>query len=72
MFERLGNASWTEVHPALFVEGDVAWLTSHVLVESPEVERKFVGRGTEIWIRRDGQWRLVHGHWSEHPAIYAD
>ena len=72
MFGRLGGASWIEVHPALFVEGDVAWFTSHVLVEAPGVDHKFVGRGTEVWVRRDGIWLLAHGHWSEHPGIYAD
>lgn len=23
-------------------------------------------RGTEVWRRRDGTWKLLHGHWSSH------
>jgi ketosteroid isomerase-like protein len=67
MFERLGEATWTEVHPAILVEGDIGWVTSHVLLNSPNMDRPFVGRGTEIWRRYEEGWRLVHAHWSEHP-----
>lgn len=71
MFQRLEGARWTDVHPALAIEGDVAWLTGQVLVEAPGRDRPFVGRGTEIWVRRDTGWRLVHGHWSTNPEIFA-
>ena len=69
MFERLGEIEWTDAHPVIVVEGDVAWVTSNVLIESPALDRAFVGRGTEIWVLRGGEWRLIHGHWSENPEI---
>lgn len=68
MFGKLQDAEWTEAHTALSIEGDVAWLTSDVLVESPSLSEPFLGRGTEIWVREDGGWRLVHGHWSPTPG----
>jgi ketosteroid isomerase-like protein len=68
MFASLGEASWSSFHPIVIVHGDVAWVTSHVLLESPRLEEPFVGRGTEIWVRHGETWRLVHGHWSEDPS----
>ena len=67
MFERFSQTTWTDFHPIVSIEGDIGWLTSQVLVESPELEVPFAGRGTEIWLRRDDGWKLVHGHWSETP-----
>jgi len=69
MFERMGEIEWTDAHPVVVIEGDVAWVTSNVLVESPSLERAFVGRGTEIWVLRGESWKLIHGHWSENPEI---
>jgi len=69
MMERVKEMEWTEVHQALNLEGNVAWLTSQILVKAPGLEPPFVGRGTEIWVRRHGQWRLSHGHWSEHARL---
>jgi len=68
MFERLGGAKWSVFHPIVIVRGEVAWVTSHVLIESPTLEAPLLGRGTEIWVRRGEGWRLVHGHWSEDPT----
>lgn len=70
MFARLGPSEWTDVHSAVVVEGDAAWLTGQVLVEPANRERPFIGRGTEIWVRRDDGWRLAHGHWSPNPELY--
>lgn len=67
MFERLGGAQWSDYHVVVSVHGDVAWLTSHVLVESRNVPDPFLGRGTEIYIRRPDGWKLIHGHWSSAP-----
>jgi ketosteroid isomerase-like protein len=67
MFGGYEEMSWTEVHPALQVRGDVAWLTYNVLAESPDLEHPFIGRGTEIWVRHNDEWRLAHGHWSAQP-----
>lgn len=69
MFARLGKATWLDVHLDLEIEGDVGWITSHVVIESPNVDVPFTGRGTEIWIRRADSWRLVHGHWSPNPEF---
>jgi len=69
MFQRLSSLEWTEVHQAIQIEGNVAWITSQVLVQSPDLESPFVGRGTEIWVKRRGDWRLNHGHWSEHASL---
>lgn len=69
MFGRFSERAWTDVHPGVVVNGDVAWLTSHVLIKSPDLEAAFVGRGTEIWLRTPAGWRLVHGHWSEHAEL---
>jgi ketosteroid isomerase-like protein len=69
MLARVTEAEWTEVHQALDMEGNVAWLTSQILVKAPGLDPPFVGRGTEIWVRRHGKWRLAHGHWSEHARL---
>ena len=69
MLARVTDTEWTEVHQALDMEGNVAWLTSQILVKAPGLDPPFVGRGTEIWVRRHGQWRLTHGHWSEHARL---
>lgn len=69
MLARLTPLEWTEVHQSLQINGDVAWLTFQVLVKSPALESPFVGRGTEIWVRSYDEWRLIHGHWSEHARL---
>ncbi len=70
MFGRLRGASWVDAHTAVHVDGDVAWLNSHILIEAPGMMEPFVGRGTEIWLRRGGAWRLAHGHWSPNPEFH--
>jgi ketosteroid isomerase-like protein len=67
MFERQGRATWTEAHPTVSVFGDVAWLTTHVAIEAPGMDAPFIGRGTEVWVRASGAWRLTHAHWSSNP-----
>jgi len=67
MFARLGETRWTDVHASVRVEGDAAWLTAQIVIESPNVEPAFVGRATEIYLRREGRWRLTHAHWSADP-----
>lgn len=69
MFGHLGPVSWTEAHSSLDMEGNVAWMTSHVLIKTPEMPGPFVGRGTEIWVLRPGGWRLTHAHWSENAEV---
>jgi len=67
MSRSLGVTEWTEVHAMINRRGDLAWLTSHMLMEAPALDEPFLGRGTEIWIRRVDGWKLVHGHWSDEP-----
>ena len=69
MMRRVTGLEWTEVHQTLDIEGNVAWLTAQILIKAPGLEPPFVGRGTEIWVRRHEQWRLAHGHWSEHARL---
>jgi ketosteroid isomerase-like protein len=69
MFGRYDELTWTEAHPELIVRGEVAWVTSHVLVESPDLEHPFVGRASEVWVRHNDEWRLAHGHWSQQPEL---
>lgn len=68
MLGRGASTDWTEVHAMVNRHGDVAWLTSHVVLESSALPEPFLGRGTEIWIRRTDGWKLVHGHWSPEPS----
>jgi len=69
MFGQLGPLSWTEAHATMDIDGNVAWMTSHVLIKTPEMPGPFVGRGTEVWVRRPGGWRLTHAHWSENAEV---
>lgn len=69
MFERLGALEWTEVHPQIAIHGDIAIHTSQVLLKSATREEPFIGRGTEVWLRRGGEWALLHAHWSEHARL---
>ena len=69
MTARLGESSWTEVHPSVMTEGNIGWVTAQVLIKSPNLPEPFVGRGTEIWIKYDDGWRLIHGHWSMNAEL---
>jgi len=69
MFEELGALSWTEAHGRIDLEGNVGWITAHVLIKSASFPNAFVGRGTEIWVHGPGGWRLKHAHWSENAEL---
>jgi len=69
MFEELGTLSWTEAHGKIDLEGNVGWVTSHILIKSASLPSPFVGRGTEIWVYGPGGWRLNHAHWSENAEL---
>jgi ketosteroid isomerase-like protein len=71
MFKRLQGASWLDAHASVNVDGSVAWLNSHVLIEAPGLDEPFAGRGTEVWVKRSGGWRLAHGHWSVNPEYHS-
>jgi ketosteroid isomerase-like protein len=67
MFAGLGESTWSDAHVEVHQRGDVAWLTSHFVIESERLPVPLVGRGTEIWTRSSDGWRLSHGHWSPDP-----
>ena len=69
MFAKLKGATWAEAHPKLIMRGNVACMTAHVSIEAPSMAQSFIGRGTEIWVKNGGNWQLVHGHWSDNPAL---
>jgi ketosteroid isomerase-like protein len=68
MFAKVGRVTWTDAHPIVIQRGDIAWITSNFLLDSPELPYHFVGRGTEIWVHDGTSWRLIHAHWSEQPG----
>ena len=68
MFARMGECDVTEAHNRVAVHGDIAWHTALMAVEASGLDEPFVGRSTEIWRRGPAGWRVVHGHWSEHPG----
>jgi ketosteroid isomerase-like protein len=67
MFASLDGADWSDLHAIVRVKGDVAWITAQTLIESPNLDPPFTGRGTEIYVRRPDGWKLTHGHWSSLP-----
>lgn len=71
MFARFQGADWSDHHPIVLVKGDVAWITAQIQIEAPGLDPPFVGRGTEIWVRRQDGWRLAHGHWSSSPEDWS-
>lgn len=67
MFARIGNVTWTDAHPVVIQRGDIAWITSNFLLDSPDLDYHFIGRGTEIWVSDGTSWSLIHAHWSKQP-----
>ncbi|GFG73191.1 YybH family protein [Mycobacterium botniense] len=65
-----GPASTTELRDEhVEVVGDVAWVTylNHYRSDFGDLGSCDCDmRATEIWRRRDGEWRLVHAHFSTH------
>jgi ketosteroid isomerase-like protein len=66
-----GGAEQTcySIDPRVRVNGDVAWVDSHIRIEAdfgPMGKVSQSARMTEIWERTDGEWKMVHFHCSEH------
>lgn len=65
-----GQARVTSSDERITVVGDVGWVEfqMHYAADFGELGGKVAeaARGTEIWRRLDGDWRLVHGHFSTH------
>jgi ketosteroid isomerase-like protein len=54
------------VDPHIEICGDIAWVTSWFRAKA-DVQGKplpELSRATEIWMRTDDGWKMVHGHWS--------
>ncbi len=52
------------------VEGDVGWITSQYLM-AYQMKEQFLrqtGRWTEVYQRKEGEWKLVHLHSSADPV----
>jgi len=60
----------TEMHqPQVTIRGDVAWIV-YYWTDSGEVEgERFTSRGksTRIFVREDGKWLCIHGHYTAVP-----
>jgi ketosteroid isomerase-like protein len=67
--ERATNVH-TEMHqPEVTVRGDVAWIV-YYWTDSGEVDgTRFTSRGksTRIFVKEDGRWLCIHGHYTEVP-----
>jgi ketosteroid isomerase-like protein len=60
----------TEMHqPEVMVMGQVAWIT-YYWTETGELDgKRFSSRGksTRIFVKEDGKWLAIHGHYTEVP-----
>ncbi len=56
------------IDPKVVVVGDAAVLTynyrSSVITQEKTIISQTPWNATEVYFRRDGQWRIVHTHWS--------
>jgi ketosteroid isomerase-like protein len=43
---------------------DVGIVTGLVVYDSPAGQPPSLSRYTEVWVRRDGRWQAVHGHYN--------
>lgn len=60
----------TEMHqPRVTVRGDVAWITYYWTDSGTSDGERFATRGksTRIFVREDGRWLCIHGHYTAVP-----
>ena len=60
----------TEMHqPEVTVRGDVAWITYYWTDAGFANGERFTSRGksTRIFVREDGRWLCIHGHYTAVP-----
>jgi ketosteroid isomerase-like protein len=60
----------TEMHqPEVTVRGDVAWITYYWTDSGTVGGERFASRGksTRIFVREDGRWLCIHGHYTAVP-----
>lgn len=64
------RAVHTEMHqPSVTIRGDVAWITYYWTDSGRSGGERFTSRGksTRIFVREDGRWLAVHGHYTAVP-----
>jgi ketosteroid isomerase-like protein len=67
--ERATNVH-TEMHqPMVTVRGDVAWIVYYWTDSGTLEGERFTSRGksTRIFVREDGKWLCIHGHYTAVP-----
>ncbi len=60
----------TEMHqPEVTIRGDTAWLTYYWTDAGFTEAGRFTSRGksTRIFVREDGRWLCIHGHYTSVP-----
>lgn len=60
----------TEMHqPSVTIRGDVAWITYYWTDSGWSRGERFTSRGksTRIFVREDGRWLSMHGHYTAVP-----
>jgi ketosteroid isomerase-like protein len=60
----------TEMHqPRVTIRGDVAWITYYWTDSGYSGGERFASRGksTRIFVREDGRWLCIHGHYTAVP-----
>ena len=60
----------TEMHqPTVTIRGDVAWITYYWTDSGLSEGERFTSRGksTRIFVREDGRWLCIHGHYTAVP-----
>ncbi len=60
----------TEMHqPEVTIRGDVAWITYYWTDSGYTDAGRFTSRGksTRIFVREDGRWLCIHGHYTAVP-----
>jgi hypothetical protein len=53
---------WEMINPRVVVSGDMGVLTFNFVTCTAEGETRW--NTTEVYCRRNGQWRIIHTHWS--------
>lgn len=56
-------------HPEVTVKGDVAWITYYWTDHGMSGGERFSSRGksTRIFVKEDGKWLCIHGHYTAVP-----
>ena len=60
----------TEMHqPVVTVRGDVAWIVYYWTDSGKSGGKRFTSRGksTRIFVKEDGRWLCIHGHYTAVP-----